>query len=173
MFIDNKENRKLVSRWIVGIFTACIIIYLGAGHMNTIGKAFLWLFNLLFPLFLGSIFALVLNVPMQFIEKKLFSRNKGKRLQKIRRPFAVLLSLLLILGIVIGIAFLIIPELMNAIGVIIATINDGMDQLAIMNKRLDWSTIPYGEQLSKIEINWAQIKLQLQQWLITISNSVI
>lgn len=173
MLIENKDKRKLISKWLVGIFTACILIYLGAGHMSTIGKALAWLFNLVFPLFLGSIFALVLNVPMRPIEKHLFRKKKSIKFQKARRPLAILLSVLLILGIFLGIAFLVIPELINAIGVVVANINSGMDQLAIMDKNLDWSQIPYGAELSKIDVDWIQLKQQLQQWLIKISNEIM
>jgi len=139
--------------------------------MNIIGNALSWLFNLVFPLFLGSIFALVLNVPMRPIEKKLFGKRENP--PKCRRPLAILLSLLLVLGIFIGIAFLVIPELINAIGIVISNINNGMDQLAVMDKSIDWSQIPFGTELSKIEVDWAQLKLQLQQWLATISNNVM
>jgi len=171
MLIENKEKRKIISKWLVGIFTVCILIYLSAGHMNIIGNALSWLFNLVFPLFLGSIFALVLNVPMRPIEKKLFGKRENP--PKCRRPLAILLSLLLVLGIFIGIAFLVIPELINAIGIVISNINNGMDQLAVMDKSIDWSQIPFGTELSKIEVDWAQLKLQLQQWLATISNNVM
>lgn len=169
MLIENKEKRKLISKWLVGIFTVCILIYLGAGHMSTIGKALSWLLNLVFPLLLGSIFALVLNVPMRPIEKKLFQKRPNP--PKCRRPLAILLSLLLVLGIFIGIAFLVIPELINAIGIVISNINNGMDQLTVMDENLDWSQIPFGAELSKIEIDWVQLKQQLQQWLATISNT--
>jgi len=169
MLIENKEKRKLISKWLVGIFTVCILIYLSAGHMSTIGKALSWLFHLVFPLFLGSIFALILNVPMRPIEKKLFGKRSNP--PKCRRPLAILLSLLLVLGIFIGIAFLVVPELINAVGIVISNINNGMEQLAVMDESLDWSQIPFGAELSKIEIDWVQLKQQLQQWLVTISNT--
>ena len=173
MLIENKEKRKTISKWLIGIFTACILIYLSAGHMSTIGKALSWLFNLVFPLFLGSIFALILNVPMRPIEKHLFRKKKGLKFQKARRPLAILLSLILILGIFIGIAFLIIPELINAIKIVIESIGSGMDQLAIMDENLDWSQIPYGAELSKINVDWAQLKQQLQEWLVKISDNIM
>lgn len=171
MLIENKEKRKLISKWLIGIFSACILIYLGVGHMSTVGKALSWLFSLVFPLFLGSIFALVLNVPMRPIEKKLFEKKANP--PKCRRPLAILLSLLLVLGIFIGIAFLVIPELINAIGVVVSNLNSGMDQLAVMDENLDWSQIPYGVELSKIDVDWIQLKQQLQQWLVKFSNNIM
>ena len=173
MLIENKEKRKVISKWLIGIFTACILIYLGAGHMSTVGKALSWIFNLFFPLFLGCIFALVLNVPMRPIEKNLFKKSKTKKAINARRPLAIFLSLLLVLGIFIGVAFLVIPELIDAIGVVITSINSGMDQLAIMDEAIDWSKIPYGSEIAKIDIDWNELKGQLQQWLLSLSNTLM
>lgn len=169
MLIENEEKRKLISKWFIRIFTICILIYLGAGHMNTIGKALSWFFNLIFPLLLGSIFALILNVPMRPIERILFKKRTSP--PKCRRPLAIILSLLLVLGILIGIAFLVIPELINAIRIILSNINTGMNQLAVMDDNLDWSQIPFGVELSKINIDWPQLAKQLQQWTSNIGNT--
>ena len=173
MLIENKEKRKLISKCFIGIFTSCILIYLCIRHMNPIGKALSWLFHLVFPLLLGSIFALILNVPMQPIEKYLFRKKKNTKFQKTYRPLSILLSVLLILGIFIGIAFLVIPKLIDAISVVVANLNNGMDQLAIMDNHIDWSNIPFGTELSKIDIDWMQLKQQFQQWLIKISDEIM
>lgn len=53
MLIENKEKRKLISKWFIGIFTVCILIFLSMGHINIIANALTWLFNLFFPLILG------------------------------------------------------------------------------------------------------------------------
>ena len=108
MLIENKEKRKLISKWLIGIFTICILIFLSMGHINIIAKALTWLFNLFFPLILGCALALIINVPLGPIEKHLFKKTSSIKCQKIRRPLAIVLSLLLIFGIFIGIAFLII-----------------------------------------------------------------
>lgn len=173
MLIENKEKRKLVSKWLIGIFTACILIYLSAGHMSTIANALTWLFNLVFPLFLGCIFALIFNVPMRPIEKHLFRKSINSKIRKMRRPLAILLSFLLIFGVFVGIAFLVIPELLNAVRIVVESLNNGMDHLALMDNSLDWSRIPYGTELSKIDIDWLQLKLQLQHWFEGVSNTIM
>lgn len=171
MLIENKEKRKLISKWLIGIFTACILIYLGAGHMNILAKAVTWLINLVFPLLLGAIFALIFNVPMCPIEQHLFSKTKNLTLKKLRRPLAIVLSFVLIFGIFIGVAFLVIPELINAVSIVIESITDGMDQMAELNENIDLSLLPFGSELSKISIDWLQLKSQLQEWFHTISNT--
>ncbi len=173
MMIENKEKRKLISKWLIGIFTVCVLIFLSMGHINIIAQALTWLFNLLFPLILGSVMALIINVPLCPIEKLLFSKTSNQTCQKMRRPLAIILSLVLIFGIFIGIAFLIIPELIDAIKIVVDSINAGMDQMAVVDETIDWSAIPFGTELSKIDIDWLQLKSQLQQWFGKISNTLI
>lgn len=48
-----------------------------------------------------------------------------------------------------------------------------MDQMAVMDETVDWSVIPFGAELSKIDIDWLQLKSQLQQWFGEISNTLI
>ena len=173
MLIENKEKRKLISKWLIGIFTICILIFLSMGHINIIAKALTWLFNLFFPLILGCALALIINVPLGPIENHLFQNTLNIKCKKMRRPLSIVLSLLLIFGIFIGIAFLIIPELINAIKIVMDSINSGMDQMAVMDETIDWSLIPFGTELSKIDIDWLQLKSQLQQWFGKISNTLI
>lgn len=169
MLLENKEKRKLLSKWLIGIFTVCILIYLCAGHMNIIANALTWLYQLFSPLILGCVLALIFNVPMKPIEKHLFSKNEKRK--NLRRPLAIFLSFLLVIGIFIGIAFLVIPELLNAVQIVVETLNLGMDQLAVMDDTIDWSVIPFGTELTKINIDWLELKLQLQKWLSTFSKT--
>lgn len=142
------------------------------GHINIIAAALTWLFNLFFPLILGCALALILNVPLGPIENHLFPKTSSIKCQKMRRPLAIILSLLLIFGIFIGIAFLIIPELINAIKIVVDSINAAMDQMAVMDESIDWSVIPFGTELAKIDVDWLQLKSQLQQWFGEVSNNI-
>ncbi len=63
MFEDIETHKKL-SKWIIGTFTACILIYLGIRHISHVADAVMWLKDLLNPLLIGLILALFLNVPL-------------------------------------------------------------------------------------------------------------
>ena len=67
MFEDIETHKKL-SKWIIGTFTACILIYLGIRHISHVADAVMWLKDLLNPLLIGLILALFLNVPLGVIE---------------------------------------------------------------------------------------------------------
>ena len=154
MLIENKEKRKLLSKWLIGIFAVCILIFLGVGHLNILANAISWLIDLTFPLLLGAGMALVFNVPMQPIEKVLFPKTTKPTLQKLRRPFAILLSFVAVFGIFIGIAFLVIPELISACRVLMDTLASTVGDLAAFEQNMDYSTIPFGTELSKINITY-------------------
>ena len=52
MFEDIETHKKL-SKWIIGTFTACILIYLGIRHISHVADAVMWLKDLLNPLLIG------------------------------------------------------------------------------------------------------------------------
>lgn len=56
MFEDIETHKKL-SKWIIGTFTACILIYLGIRHISHVADAVMWLKDLLNPLLIGLILA--------------------------------------------------------------------------------------------------------------------
>ena len=97
MFEDIETHKKL-SKWIIGTFTACILIYLGIRHISHVADAVMWLKDLLNPLLIGLILALFLNVPLGVIERHLFPKHPTSRKTKMRRPLAILLSFILVIS---------------------------------------------------------------------------
>lgn len=64
----------------------------------------------------GVVFALILNIPMTFLEKHLWKKTAAQ--SKLRRPICILLSFLLIFGLFCSAAFWIIPSIISAVSVI-------------------------------------------------------
>ena len=42
-----------------------------------------------------------------------------------RRPLAILLSFILVIGVFVGVAFLVIPELIDAVSIVISSLTNG------------------------------------------------
>ena len=78
----------------------------------------MWLKDQLNPLLIGLILALFLNVPLGVIERHLFPKHPTSRKTKMRRPLAILLSFILVIGVFVGVAFLVIPELIDAVSIV-------------------------------------------------------
>ena len=132
--ITDKTKIRKITKWIIGVVTACILIYLAIRHLDMIAVGISWLAGIMFPILLGTVMALVLNVPMRPIEKHLHTKK-----EKAKRPLAIVLSLVLVLGIFIGIAFLVVPEIVNTIRLVAQIVMSGIDQAASWEQTLDFS----------------------------------
>lgn len=157
--INDKLKIRKITKWLIGVVTACILIYLAIRHLDMIAAGISWLINIMFPLLLGVIMAFILNVPMRPIEKHLHSKH-----EKSKRPLAIFLSLVLVLGIFTGVAFLVLPEIVNAVRLVAQIILSGIDQATFLEKNINFSNFPFGEYLEQIDIDWVQLKLTLQEW---------
>ena len=151
--ITSKEKIRKITKWVIGVVTACILIYLAIRHLDMIAVGISWLISITFPILLGTVMALILNVSMRPIEKHLHIKK-----EKAKRPLAIFLSLILILGIFTGIAFLVIPEIVNTIRLVAQIVISGIDQAASWEQTIDFSRLPFGEYLQQIDIDWKQLK---------------
>lgn len=158
---DTSEKRREISKWFIGIFTCCILIYLGFRHISSIASAISWLIDLARPLLIGAILALFFNVPMSFFEQNL---RKKTKLRKGARPLAIVLALVLVFGIFIGITVLVVPELIEADKLIIQIAGGGLDQLAQMETNTALMGTPVGQYFAKLDIDWLGLKTQMEEW---------
>lgn len=157
LFSGNTAKEKKAAKWIIQVVTVCLLIYLGIRHIDVVTGAVSWLINLFQPLLIGIVFALILNVPMCPIERHLFCKRSGPRAQKVRRSLAIVLSLLLIFGIVLGVAFLVVPEIVEALPMISESVVNLANQMASQEGNIDLGSIPLGDKLSQITIDWPKI----------------
>lgn len=164
MFFDNREKRKQLAKWIIGVIAACILIFLGVRYISSIAAAVSWLVHLVRPLLIGVVLALILNVPLGMFERRLFAKKPTPKKLKARRPLAIALSLVLVFGIFVGVAVLVIPEFVAAVRVIASMLLSAMDQLAAFESQMDFSRLPFGEYLSRIDIDWLQLRAELELW---------
>ena len=173
MFLDDPKTRKMLTKWAVGTVAACILIFLGVRYVSAIAIAIEWLYGLVKPLLIGALLAMVLSVPLDFIEKKLFRKNPSPKKNKARRPIAILLSILFVIGIFVGVAVLVVPEFIGAISIVISSITDGMEQLAAMDSATELAQTPLGPILSGLDIDWLTLKNQLENWVQQFSTMVL
>lgn len=90
-----------------------VLLYWGLQNLSFLSSILGAVLGLIAPFLLGGCIAFILNVPMKRIETMLFPKPT-KISQKIKRPFSLLLTLILLLAL-IGVVFgLIIPELGNS-----------------------------------------------------------
>jgi len=164
------EKKKKLTRWLIGIATACILIFLGVQNIDVVAGAVSWVTGLIMPLILGFAFALILNVPMRFFESHLWTKTKKNFLGKLRRPLSFIISLVVIIGILVGVVWLVIPELFAAIKVIVQGVIDLVNKLSAMSEA-ELAELPLGSVL--INTDWDKLLDTLQNWLKNQSGTIV
>ncbi len=163
-------NRKKLALWIIGIFAVCSLIFLGVQNISSVVGAVSWFFKWISPVVIGFGVALVLDVPLQFFERHIFSKTTKPALKRLRRPLSLAVSLLVILGILTGVVMLVIPELVEAVKVIVQIGTDFVNGLLALSEE-EILELPLGEYL--INIDWKGILSTAQEWLKNQSGSLV
>ena len=109
MKLDRENMRKLKE---LILFTIIILIALWNYKIlfEWIGVAF----RIILPFIMGGGIAFILNIPMSFLEEKLFQNKhlKDKKIaKKLARPVCLILTLAIVIGVVVLVMFVVIPEL--------------------------------------------------------------
>lgn len=163
-------NRKKTALWIIGIVTVCSLIFLGVQNIKSVVAAIAWCLDLIMPLIIGIGVALVLDVPLKFFERHLFTKAKKPFLDRIRRPVAFVISVAIIIGIVAGVIALVIPELIEAIKVIVQIVIDFANKLLAMEEE-EILQLPFGEYL--VNADWQEMLSSLLNWLKTQGGTIV
>lgn len=123
MKLDKTTMKKLVF-----LIAFAIAFYMLLANIKTFGNAIGYAFGVAFPLVLGFFIAFVLNVPLKAIEKHLF-RSKNKVVMKIKRPVGILLSIMIVVAIIVGVLWLVIPELIKTFQLLVDIFPDFVEKI--------------------------------------------
>ena len=120
-----KKIRELI------VFTALLVVALWKFDvvldvLKTIGQ-------IIFPFILGGAIVFVLNVPMSFLEKKIFEnvKKENKTVRKLARPVSLLLTIVLVVGMIALVMIGVIPQLTKTMGSLMINITDFIPQIKI------------------------------------------
>ena len=114
-------------RTIVTIILLMMLAFLMSrfeGVMDVIGK----LLAILSPFIIGTVIALLVNLPMRFLEKYFTFFNKTPLLRRLMRPLCLLLSVLFVAAVVVLIMLVIIPEVVSAVESTVRVLPDAIKQ---------------------------------------------
>ena len=113
------------------MFTALLVVALWKfdvvlGVLKTIGQ-------IIFPFILGGAIVFVINVPMSFLEKKIFEniKKENKAARKLARPVSLLLTIVWVIGVIALVMIGVIPQLTKTMGSLMINITDFIPQIKI------------------------------------------
>ena len=119
-----------------------------------------FIFHVIFPFVLGGAIAFVLNVPMNFIQRHLFPEDKiekRKVIKKLARPLSMLIVLFCVIGIIVLVMFVLIPQLGNTFS------NLGNSIQAFIPKIQKWADTLFHDNkeimnwVNHLEFDWNKI----------------
>ena len=118
-----KKIRELI------VFTAFLVVVLWKFDVVLDVLKAIW--GILFPFVLGGAIAFVINVPMSFLEKKIFGRVKkeNKIGAKLARPISLFLTIVFAVGVIVLVMFGVIPQLTRTMGTLMMSIADFIPQM--------------------------------------------
>ena len=156
-------NKKTLRRIFFGA-AGLIVLYWLLHETERLTNLLYTGWSILAPFFVGAAVAFILNVPMRAIERRL---NRIKKL-KLRRALAILLTLICVILVLIGVVYLLVPQLGQTVESLIATmpgffqrlqtqvndyLSDNPDLLKWLTENTDFTTMNWSELIQKA-VSW-------------------
>ena len=136
-----KSTKKIVFVVVVGV-----IVYQLFENYEAVSKEIANFFRVLQPLFIGIAIAFIANMPMRFLERRLFKKWQDCGL---KRAVCMALALLFVAGIIVAIMFLIIPKMVDSLASIVENFDSHVAALSQWGAEI-WDRINLDESVEKL-----------------------
>lgn len=148
-----KEKMKQIRTIIIWVAIAILLLI----YSKEVFRGLAIAFNILKPFIFGGIVAFILNLPLRFVEGKLFAKWTGKSTEKYKRPLSIFLSILLLCGIITFVVAMVVPQVMQTIVELGNKIPPFLEQTFLKLEALSVNYPEfqrYLEQIDLSKINW-------------------
>ena len=167
----NKQNIKGLLLVVCG----GVAFYCALQNLDVVWGAVRALLGILAPFLLGGALAFVLNVPMRAIERHLLKNSR--RGAKLRRPLALVLTLVAVVGVLALASLVIGPGIADAVMSIIQEIPAAFDRLQKQLNGLAESLAEYlpmiQEWLANVNINWESLSRRVLDYAQALGTSIV
>ena len=110
--LKSKNYKNLIPFFFLAV--AVIIAFLIITQFNYFLDAIGWVWTVITPFFYGFIIAYIINLPYSGL-MKLFGKIKFKFVQKIKKPVALILAIIFVLGIIFMFFYLVMPHIIASV----------------------------------------------------------
>ena len=110
----SKKNIKII----LGIITFGIVLFTVSQNLTAVAGFLSGFLKILAPVIVGFCLAFILNIVMNFFEKKVFNgvgKSKKRVIRSLIRPLSLISTIIATLGFIILLMFIIIPQLEDSI----------------------------------------------------------
>ena len=164
----DRDNLKKIR----GLILFTIFVLVAVWNFELLYEGILFLWGVILPFVLGGVIAFIVNIPMNFFERKLFG-EKQKRWKKVARPVSLLLTWLVILGIVAIVVLVVLPELGQTILGLGKTIQDFVPEVQKWAIGIFNDNEEIVKMISGIDFKWDELLGNLVDFLKNGAGSVL
>jgi len=163
-------NKKQVKS-ILQIVVVSILFYFLLKELNLVLSAVSYLWSIFSVFAIGGAMAFIINVPMKFFEEHYFSRFKN--IGRAKRPLAFIFTLIAIVLIVYLVMFIVVPELINTLHMVISQLQGLYDRLPQIVFDISVKLHLTEEAMQSLQIEWSNISETVIKAVQGVASSVI
>ena len=147
----NRQNSKALLLVVCG----GVAFYCALQNLPAVLKACGWVLGILTPFLLGGAIAFILHVPMRAIERHLFPN--AKRGAGLRRPLALVLTLVAVIGVLALAGGVIGPGVRDAVKSIVSQVPDALARLEKQLMSLEQYLPQIQDVVESLAIDWRSL----------------
>ena len=149
------EWNKQTIKGLLAVVCGGVAFYWVLQNLWALGGAVGWLLGIRAPFLLGGAIAFILNVPMRAIERNLMPRAKSAA--RFRRPMALVLALVGVLGVLALASWVIGPGIAEAVMSIVNQIPQAAKRLQEQLLELEEYLPQLEAIIAELDINWGEL----------------
>lgn len=153
------------SEWMkyIRVAICAFILFLCIHYWDTAAAFAVALIGAASPLLIGCAVAYFINILMSFYERHYFKKTNNKRILQSKRPVCMLASVFTLLGIIVLIINLVVPELIECVQLLITETPAAVDKVMSALGSVDWLPKNFAQSLDSAD--WQSHMEQLFQFL--------
>ena len=143
-----------------GLVLFTVLVFWCLWKSETVLNVLSFALSVMMPFLIGGAIAFILNVPMKYLEEKLFGKaieKKKKHLDKLARPLSLVLTLVLFIVLFNFILFFMFPQLANAFTQLGTNFQTFLPELERNLTKLFAENESVLEMIRQIEFDWDSI----------------
>lgn len=160
-------DKKTVRCW-MGLILFGVALNAALKNLGAVTQALNIVAGVLSPVAIGLIIAFLLSIPINLLEKRLIRPRGNKHIalqKKLQRPVSIVISLVLVVCVVGLVGIVVVPQLVNAVGGLIAKLPGWVEagRQALLN--LDVQSPELVAWLQSLSIDWQGLQTGLMNFM--------
>ena len=166
---------KAIRQWLF-IIAFGILLYWGLNHLDLIIGGIGSLVGMVTPFLFGAAVAFILRRPLARIVSlilRLASLKGFGFLKRISRFLGILLTFLLFIAVLILVMFLVIPEFVRAVSILVTSLEQFIRRLQSQSDEWDFLSQQMIDWINSLQIDWNALGNEVKNWLISGAGTVL